>query len=59
MPIVTLENAGKLTKEQKERLIKKLTDVIVEVTGKPAQAVYVRIDEVPRENFGVGGKSLG
>jgi 4-oxalocrotonate tautomerase len=59
MPIVTLENAGNLTKEQKERLIKKLTDVIVEVTGKPAQAVYVRIDEVPRENFGVGGKSLG
>ena len=59
MPIVTLENAGTLSVEQKNQLIKKLTDVVVEVTNKPAAAVYVRIDEVPRENFGVGGKSLG
>ncbi|MEA2095810.1 MAG: 4-oxalocrotonate tautomerase DmpI [Candidatus Cloacimonadota bacterium] len=59
MPIVTLENAGTLTIEQKNQLIKKLTDVVVEVTSKPAAAVYIRIDEVPRENFGVGGKSLG
>jgi len=59
MPIVTLANAGNLDKKQKELLIKKLTDAVVEVTGKPAQAVYVRIDEVPRENFGVGGKMLG
>ena len=59
MPIVTLENAGLLTNEQKVLLIKKLTDVVVEVTNKPATAIYVRIDEVPRENFGVGGKSLG
>ena len=59
MPIVTLENAGTLTVEQKTQLIKKLTDVVVEVTNKPDAAVYVRIDEVPRENFGVGGKQLG
>jgi len=39
--------------------MKKLTDVVVEVTGKPAGAVYIRIDEVPRNNFGVGGKPLG
>jgi len=59
MPIVTVENAGKLSSDQKKQLIRKLTDVIVEVTKKPKQAVYVRIDEVPRENFGVGGKPLG
>ena len=59
MPIVTLENAGTLTAEQKIELIRKLTDVVVEITHKPEGAVYVRIDEVPRENFGVGGKSLG
>ena len=59
MPIVTMENAGSLTDLQKKQLIGKLTNVIVEVTGKPASAVYVRLDEVSRENFGVGGKQLG
>lgn len=58
MPIVTMENAGKLSKEQKRELIDKLTRAVVDVTGKPKTAVYVRIDEVPRENFGVGGESL-
>jgi len=58
MPIITLENAGELSKEKKELLIKKLTDVVAEITGKPEQYIYVRIDEVPRENFGIGGKSL-
>ena len=59
MPNVTLENAGILTNEQKVLLIKKLTDVVVEVTNKPAAAVYVRLEEIPRENFGVDGKQLG
>ncbi len=59
MPIVTMENAGNLTLEQKKQLIEKFTRVVTDVTGKPAQSVYVRIDEVPRENFGVGGKPLG
>ena len=59
MPVVTVANAGDLSSEQKIQLIRKLTDVIVEVTKKPEAAVYVRIDEVPRENFGVGGEPLG
>ncbi len=59
MPIVTLENAGSLTKDQKVELIKKLTETVVEVTNKPAQYVYVKIEEVNRENFGVGGEALG
>lgn len=59
MPIVTLENAGELSAEQKRQLIERLTAVVVEVTGKPSQYVYVRLDEVPRENFGIAGKSLG
>ena len=59
MPIITLENAGTLEKEQKIALISKLTAVVSEVTGKPVSSVYVRIDEVPRVNFGVGGKPLG
>ena len=59
MPIVTLENAGKLDKNQKRELIKNLTNVVVEATGKDEKYVYVKLEEVPRENFGVGGKPLG
>ena len=59
MPIITLENVGTLSDDQKTQLIKKLTDVVAEVTHKPIEVVYVRIDEVSRKNFGVGGKSLG
>ncbi len=58
MPIITLQNAGELTKKKKELLIKRLTEVAAEITGKPEKYFYVRIDEVPRENFGIGGKSL-
>lgn len=53
-----MENAGSLSAAQKQELIKRFTDVVEEVTGKPANYVYVRIDEVPRSNFGIGGKSL-
>ena len=59
MPIVTIENVGELTKEQKEQLAEKVTKLVVEVTGKPSKYVYVRIDEIPRENFAMDGKLLG
>ena len=58
MPIITLENAGELSKEQKQLLIKRLTEVVAEITEKNEKYIYVRIDEFPRENFGIGGKSL-
>ena len=58
MPIITIENAGELSKEQKQLLIKRLTEVVAEITEKNEKYIYVRIDEVPRENFGIGGKSL-
>jgi len=59
MPIVTMENAGELTREQKKQLITKFSEVVAQVTGKSISSVYVRIDEVPRQNFGVAGKPLG
>ena len=59
MPIITVENVGELSKDKKQQIIEKMTAVVVEVTGKPASSVYVRIDEVKGENFGVGGRPLG
>jgi len=59
MPVVRVENAGKLAQEQKVALIKQLTKVVSEVTKKSISSVYVKIEEVPHENFGVAGEPLG
>lgn len=59
MPIVRVENAGELSDKQRTELIKKLTEVVVKVTGKPAEYVYVTLYEVEPSKFGVGGEPLG
>jgi len=59
MPVITVENAGNLTKEQKRELIRALTDDVSKITGKPKQYIYVKISEIERENFGIGGEPLG
>lgn len=58
MPIIHLHNAGPLTLDQRRRLARDLTEVVHQVTGKPHGSVYVRLDEVPREHFAVGGALL-
>jgi 4-oxalocrotonate tautomerase len=48
------------TQDQKAELISRLTDTFLEVCGRPGQskdAVWVMIDEVPREHWGVGGRT--
>ena len=61
MPIVTIQTIkGLLTKEAKNELHKKITDVMVEVEGKGnrsfAKLVVVNIQEEEAENFSMGGK---
>lgn len=58
MPIVKLENAGTLSKEQKAELIQQITMVVAEVTHKPKDAVMVIIQEISRDNVGRGGVQL-
>lgn len=58
MPVLHLMNAGPLSSEQKKALAEKLTADIAEITGKPPASVYLRIDEVPRTDFSVGGVIL-
>lgn len=57
MPYITIES-GKLTTEQKNELIERLTATASEITHIPAQFFMITIKEVPDENFGIGGKSI-
>lgn len=49
---ITREGA---TAEQKARLIRGATDLLVEVLGKNPATTFVVIDEVEMEHWGVGG----
>ena len=56
MPIVNVKMLEGRSDEQKRALIEKVTDVIVETTGAPAERVTVVIDEMKKTNLGIAGK---
>lgn len=58
MPYVNVKVAGKLTKEQKQRIVEGITKLLEEVANKPPQSTYVVIEEIDRENWGKGGRLL-
>ena len=57
MPYITVES-GALTDEQKEELIKRLTEVSSEIMKVPQEFFVITIKEVSDKNFGIGGKTI-
>lgn len=57
MPYITIES-GSLSDEQKEELIKRLTEVSSEIMEVPQEFFSVTIKELPDKNFGIGGKTI-
>jgi 4-oxalocrotonate tautomerase len=60
MPLVQISvPAGSLTPDQKQQLVARITDVVVDVEGIPAvrQGTWVHINEVPDGGWGVAGKA--
>lgn len=55
MPYVSIRVAGKLTREQKQKIAKGVTDVIAEAANKPKESILLFIDEESRENIAKGG----
>lgn len=47
-----------LTREQKEEVIKGVTQVLVDVLGKNPATTFVVIDEVDSDNWGLRGTSV-
>ena len=45
------------TSKQKEEVIRRITDTMVEVLGKNRGTIAVVIDEVPHDNWGLAGES--
>ena len=47
-----------VTAEQKEKVIKGMTDVLVETLGKNPASTMVVIEEVDTDNWGIAGESV-
>lgn len=59
MPYVNIKiTRDGATAEQKARLIKGVTDLLVEVLDKNPATTMVIVDEVETDNWGIGGESV-
>ena len=57
MTYITVES-GTLSDEQKEELIRRLTEVSSEIMKVPQEFFVTTIKEVSDKNFGIGGKTI-
>ncbi|MCZ3367315.1 MULTISPECIES: 4-oxalocrotonate tautomerase DmpI [Methanobacterium] len=53
MPVITIEGP-KLTKQQKEELVKTIAESASKIMGLPVEAIVTIIREVEAENVGTG-----
>ena len=60
MPLVDIQViAGVFSPEEKQRMIEKVTDTMVEIEGDTLRGVtWVRVLEVASGSWGIGGKAL-
>ncbi len=57
MPIVQVNMMAGRTDQQKEVMIRKVTDAVMDAISAPEQNVTVLINEIPKTEFGIGGIS--
>lgn len=59
MPYINIVTTREgVTSEQKQQLIKGVTQLVVDVLQKDPQLVHVVIDEVDTDNWGVAGQQV-
>lgn len=59
MPIVRIDLLEGRAPERKADLIRRVTDAVVEALAVRPEQVRVLLNELPPENWAVGGKALG
>jgi 4-oxalocrotonate tautomerase len=58
MPVIQVNILEGRTDEQKENLIRKVTDVVAETLNSPTSAVRIIINEMKPQHFGRDGQSI-
>lgn len=58
MPVIQINMVEGRTLEQKEELIRKMTDVVIEVLNSPPASIKIMINELKPEHFGSAGETM-
>ena len=59
MPYVNVKvTKDGVTREQKEEIIRGVTNLLKDILGKNPQTTVVVIDEVETDNWGIGGETV-
>jgi 4-oxalocrotonate tautomerase len=58
MPYVNIRVAGKISKEEKKKLIEGTAELLKQVLDKPYDSTYTTIEEVDPDNWGKGKESI-
>ncbi len=58
MPYVNIHIAGSLSREQKQKIAQEITDTLERIAHKPKSYTYIAFDELPDEQWAIGGKLL-
>ncbi len=58
MPVVTIKLAGTLSREQKQKIAAEVTATLERHAYKPASYTYIAFEELPEENWAIGGNLL-
>lgn len=62
MPVITVKMThedGGATKEQKEKLASGITELFAKIfNGRGANSAVVIIEELPTDNYAIGGKTI-
>jgi 4-oxalocrotonate tautomerase len=56
MPVITVALRTGRTIEQKRALVERLTTAFVETCGGDPDGVWIELQEIPAEHWGIGGR---
>lgn len=58
MPFINIKMTPGATAAQKARLIKGVTQLMVDLLHKAPEKTHVVVEEIPTDNWGVGGETV-
>ena len=58
MPVITIAGNDGITKENKAKMVKEVSEIVAEAYGLPIDAITVLVQAYEKESIGVAGELL-